>query len=50
MPNFTLSLQDEEKMLKNFVIDVEVYILIANKYLTYKNREEKAKPKRMKKD
>lgn len=42
MPNFALNLQDHV-IFKNFVRDVEGYIQIANKYLSYKNSEEKAK-------
>lgn len=42
MPNFVMAL-DDHKIFKNFVEDVESYIQIANKYLSYKNSEEKAK-------
>lgn len=42
MPNFALNLQDHS-IFKNFVRDVEGFIQIANKYLSYKNSEEKAK-------
>lgn len=50
MPNFTLQLAESEATIKNFIRDVESFVLIANKYLQYKSNEEKAKTKRAKKD
>jgi len=44
LPNFVLSLPEQEQsLIKNFLKDVEIFILISNKYFAYKAQEEKAR-------
>jgi len=51
LPNFVLSLPEQEQsLIKNFLKDIEIFILISNKYFVFKAQEEKARVRRPKKD
>ena len=44
LPNFVLSLPEQEQsLIKNFLKDIEIFILISNKYFVFKAQEEKAR-------